>query len=41
MGDEREQTGQLLSSDNGEAVIKMDNGTIEIYPMNYLCKMVD
>lgn len=42
-GDEREATGTLLSIDNKEGVVRMDDGmdgeNIKLLPLKYLCKL--
>lgn len=38
IGEEREATGELLSIDLQEGVVKMKND-IKLLPLNYLCKM--
>lgn len=40
VGEDREATGQLLSIDSQEGVVKMDaSDEIKMIPLNYLCKM--
>jgi transcription elongation factor SPT5 len=39
IGDEREFTGNLLSIDGLEGVVKLDRGNLSMCPLNYLCKM--
>ncbi len=39
LGEERECTGQLLSIDEGEGVVKLDRGNINMIQLNHLCKM--
>ncbi|EEC08092.1 transcription elongation factor SPT5, putative [Ixodes scapularis] len=41
LGEDREETGELLSIDHPEGVVKMGNGKITMQPMRYLCKMHD
>jgi transcription elongation factor SPT5 len=40
-GEDREATGELLSIDNNEGVVKMDSreGDIRLLHLRYLCKM--
>lgn len=39
MGEEREYTGQLLSIDGCEGVVKMERGNLSMLQMRHLCKM--
>ncbi|KAG1712147.1 Transcription elongation factor SPT5 [Nymphon striatum] len=39
LGEERESTGDLLSIDNQEGVVKLDHGDIKMLQLRYLCKM--
>lgn len=41
LGEDREETGELLSIDMPEGVVKMSNGKITMQPLRYLCKMKD
>lgn len=38
-GEEREQTGSLLSIDRNEGVVKLDLGEVRLFQLKYLCKM--
>lgn len=38
-GEEREATGQLLSIDGNECVVKLDHGTINMFQLSHVCKM--
>ncbi|CAH1787389.1 unnamed protein product [Owenia fusiformis] len=38
-GEDRESTGQLLSIDSQEGVVKMENGSLKMLPLSYLCRM--
>ncbi|RXG52724.1 Transcription elongation factor SPT5 [Armadillidium vulgare] len=38
-GEERDQTGSLLSIDCNEGVVKMDHSDVKILQFRYLCKM--
>lgn len=39
LGEDRESTGQLLSIDNQEGVVKLDAGDVRMYQLRFLCKM--
>ncbi|KAF8777496.1 Transcription elongation factor SPT5 like protein [Argiope bruennichi] len=39
MGDEREATGTLLSTDASDGVLKLDNNEYRMLNLNFLCKM--
>jgi len=39
MGEDREFTGQLLSIDGNEGVVKLDRGNISMLQLTFLCKM--
>lgn len=39
LGEDRESTGQLLSIDNLEGVVKLDGGDVRMYQLRFLCKM--
>ena len=41
LGDERECTGELLSIDEFEGVVKLDRGDIYMFQTGHLCKMPD
>lgn len=38
-GEEREQTGNLLSIDHSEGVVKLDHADVKMLQLRYLCKM--
>lgn len=38
-GEEREQTGNLLSIDHNEGVVKLDHADVKMLQLRYLCKM--
>lgn len=38
-GEEREQTGSLLSIDHNEGVVKLDHADVKMLQLRYLCKM--
>jgi len=38
-GEDREFTGNLLSIDGCEGVVKLDRGNLNMFQMNLLCKM--
>ena len=40
LGEDRECTGQLLSIDGIDGVVKMDRGDINMLQLTHLCKMV-
>ncbi|XP_013782146.1 transcription elongation factor SPT5-like [Limulus polyphemus] len=39
MGEDREATGELLTIDNNEGVVKADHGGIKMLQLRFLCKM--
>jgi len=39
VGEDREYTGHLLSIDGDEGVVKLDRGNLNLFQMDYLCKM--
>ena len=39
LGEDRECTGQLLSIDDEEGVVKLDRGNISMIMLSHLCKM--
>lgn len=39
LGEERESTGQLLSIDHQEGVVKLDSGDVRMFQLRFLCKM--
>ena len=39
VGEDREFTGHLLSIDGCEGVVKLDRGNLNMFQMNFLCKM--
>lgn len=39
LGEDRECTGQLLSIDDEEGVVKLDRGNISLILLKHLCKM--
>ena len=39
MGEERESTGQLLSIDGSEGVVKFDRGNISMLQLTHLCRL--
>lgn len=39
LGEDRESTGQLLSIDHQEGVVKLDSGDVRMFQLRYLCKM--
>ena len=39
LGEDREQTGRLLSIDQNDGVVQMDGAAVKIIPYPYLCKM--
>jgi len=39
IGEDRECTGQMLSIDGMDGVVKLDRGNISMLQLSYLCKM--
>ena len=39
VGEDREFTGNLLSIDGIDGVVKLDRGNLNMFQMTYLCKM--
>jgi len=39
MGEDREAVGKLLSIDNQEGVVEIQNGEVKMLQLRYLCKL--